>query len=141
VLVDRLAPDTVAGELQGELRRVEQQVRWSGEKASALAELPEQAGRRVSRLLVLRDTHAMREIARAAEETLHAAYPSLTQEAVAALRGDTPWPGPAIVWMRVEGGRAPAWRPAEGRCRRPVSRLGPAMPRRWDPVKPERRTG
>jgi transcriptional regulator with XRE-family HTH domain len=106
VLEDRLSDDTVAGELQSELRRVEQQVRWSMEKASALAELPAQAERRVSRLLVLRNTHAMREVARAAEETLRAAYPAPSADAIAALTSDVPWPGPAIAWMRVDGGRA-----------------------------------
>jgi transcriptional regulator with XRE-family HTH domain len=106
VLEHREHPDTVATELQSQLRRVEQQVRWAGQKADALAQLPARSGRRVSRLLVLRNTHAMREVARAAHETLSAAYPARTQDAVAALRGESPWPGSAIVWMRLDPGRA-----------------------------------
>ena len=106
VLEHRTHPDTVATELQSQLRRVEQQVRWAGQKADALAELPAQNGRRVSRLLVLRNTHAMREVARAADETLSAAYPARTRDAVAALAGEAPWPGSAIVWMRIDQGRA-----------------------------------
>ena len=77
-----------------------------GEKADALAALPAQHGRRVSQLMVLRNTHALREVARAAHETLGAVYPAATRDAVTALRGETRWPGSAIVWMRVERGRA-----------------------------------
>lgn len=76
LLEDRTGPDTVATELQGQLRRVEQLLRWQGQKADALATQPDQQGRRVSRLLVLRNTHAMRELARGpAGATLRAAYP------------------------------------------------------------------
>jgi hypothetical protein len=106
VLEHRQRPDTVATELQSQLRRVEQQVRWAGQKADALAELPAQAGRRVSRLLVLRNTHSMREVARAAHATLQAAYPARTHDAVAALRGEASWPGSAVAWMRLDQGHA-----------------------------------
>ena len=106
VLEHRLDPVTVATELQSGMRRVEQQLRWSGMKADALAALPEQAGRTVSRLLGFRNTQAMREVARAAEATLRAAYPARTADAVSALRGETTWPGSSVVWMRLEGGIA-----------------------------------
>ena len=106
VLDHRVNPDTVATELQSQLRRVEQQVRWARQKADALAELPAYQDRHVSQLLVLRNTHAMREVARAAHETLTTAYPARTREAVAALRGEARWPGSAIVWMRVDQGIA-----------------------------------
>jgi hypothetical protein len=56
VLEDRDGPDTVAPELQSELRRVEQQVRWANQKADALAGLLGQQSRRVTRLLVLRNS-------------------------------------------------------------------------------------
>lgn len=102
----RRDPVTVASELQSELRRVEQQIRWARQKADALAEQPGQEGRSVSRLLVLRNSAAMREVARAASRTLGAAYPARAEEAVAALAGGLPWPGPAVVWMRIERGRA-----------------------------------
>jgi transcriptional regulator with XRE-family HTH domain len=56
-----------------------------------------------SRLLVLRSTRDLRELARTYEATLAAAYPARAADAVAALTSTAPWPGPAIVWMRVDG--------------------------------------
>jgi hypothetical protein len=106
VLHDRTRPDTVATEFHAQLRRVEQQIRWANQKADALGSLPEQQGRRVSRLLVVRNTSAMREVARAASSILATAYPASTETAVRALTADEPWPGSAIVWMRLEGGVA-----------------------------------
>jgi len=106
VLTDRDGPDTVATELQSQLRRVEQQIRWSQEKAGALGALPEQERRRVGRLLVVRNTHAIREVMRAAEATMRAAYPARTQDAAAALTGTDPWPGAAIAWMNLDHGVA-----------------------------------
>lgn len=106
VLEDRDRPATVSTELQSQLRRVEQQIRWAAQKTDALAAMTEQEGRRVSRLLVLRNTAAMREVARAASETLAAAYPARTTDAVASLTTDVTWPGAAIVWMTVERGTA-----------------------------------
>jgi transcriptional regulator with XRE-family HTH domain len=105
-LEHRRDPDTVAAEFQSELRRVEAQVRWARQKADALASLPESAGRRVSRLLVLRNTAAMRDVARAAEGVLRVAYPARADAIVAALRGAATWPGSGIAWMRIEGGAA-----------------------------------
>lgn len=94
---------TIACECQSELRRLEQVLRRSNEKAIAL-EGPEGA---VSRLLLLRSTAATRDIARHYEATLAAAYPARSADALAALRGAAAeWPGPAIVWVRLEGGRA-----------------------------------
>ncbi len=106
VLDHRTQAVSVATELQSQLRRVEQQVRWANQKADALAGLPELEDRSVSRLLIVRNTHAMREVVRAAEATLEAAYPADTEHAVAALRGSADWPGPALTWMRIDGGRA-----------------------------------
>lgn len=106
VLDHRTQPTTLATELQSELRRVEQQVRWANQKADALAALPELEDRSVSRLLIVRNTHAMREVVRAAEATLGAAYPANAEEAVASLRGYAQWPGPAVAWMRIDEGRA-----------------------------------
>jgi transcriptional regulator with XRE-family HTH domain len=106
VLEDRGHSASVATELHSQLRRVEQQVRWHHAKADALAELPEQQGRRVSRLLVLRNTAAMREVARAASELLTSSYPATSAAAVAALTGEAPWPGDAVVWMNLELGAA-----------------------------------
>ena len=106
VLADRSARIAVPTELQSELRRVEQQIRWSVQKADALAATPELAGDRVSRLLVVRNTAAMRETVRAAARTLAAAYPARAADAVASLTADRPWPGAALLWANVEPGQA-----------------------------------
>jgi transcriptional regulator with XRE-family HTH domain len=107
-LIDRLTPVAVAAEFQSELRRLEQQIRWSAEKADGLTERlsresAPQGGPSVSRLLVLRSTTATRDIARQFEATLSAAYPARTEAVVRALTtGATPWPGPGIAWMRLD---------------------------------------
>ncbi|HYO42692.1 MAG TPA: helix-turn-helix transcriptional regulator [Candidatus Limnocylindrales bacterium] len=106
VLEHRREPDTIATELQSQLRRAEQQVRWSNQKADALAALPDQRGRRVSRLLILRNSRAMRDAVAATDAVLAAAYPARTADAVAALRGEGPWPGSAMAWMRIDRGVA-----------------------------------
>jgi transcriptional regulator with XRE-family HTH domain len=110
VLLDRLASLAVAGEFQSEFRRLEQEVRWANEKADGLgARLAEEAdfvARDVSRLLVVRSTVTTREIARRYEATLAVAYPAKTVDVVRSLTGSSPWPGPGIVWMRLESGRA-----------------------------------
>lgn len=106
VLESRTGPTTLETELHSQLRRIEQQVRWQAQKADALAALPEQAGRRVSSLLVLRNTASVREAVRAAAAMLETAYPARTRDAVASLADGTPWTGPAIVWMEVEGASA-----------------------------------
>jgi transcriptional regulator with XRE-family HTH domain len=106
VLEDRTSPATVASEVQGQVRRVEQQIRWANQKADALAALPEQQGRHVSRLLVLRNSHATRDVVHAAGSMLATAYPASTAAAVRALTSDAPWPGSSLVWMRVERGSA-----------------------------------
>jgi transcriptional regulator with XRE-family HTH domain len=112
VLTDRLHPVVAATEFQSTLLRVEQQIRWIGEKADGVAaRLVEEHGSvptpPVSRLLVLRSTTTTRDVARQYEGILNAAYPARTSEVVEALTTATaPWPGAGIVWMRVESGRA-----------------------------------
>lgn len=98
----------VATEAYSELRRLEQQIRWSAEKAASLGSSdlvgqgPEVA---VSRLLVLRSTAATRKVAHDFEATLRAAYPARTERVIASLRDGAEWPGPGIVWIRIEGDR------------------------------------
>lgn len=110
VLRDRTEPLYVATEVHSELRRVEQSLRWAQDKASSLpsaalwSDAPPDA--RIDRLLVLRSTHATREIASRLPGVLAAAYPARTRDVVDALVHGAPWPGAGIVWMRVEGGRA-----------------------------------
>jgi hypothetical protein len=114
VLDDAPAGTLVATELQGQLLRLEQQVRWHREKQEALPSsevwrFARNAGARrltTSRLLVLRSTRALRDLAASYEATLRAAYPARCADAVASLVGEAAWPGPAIVWMRLERGQA-----------------------------------
>ena len=100
----------LATELQSELRRLEQLVRWSAEKAASLASWdgwphldPEPA---ISRLLVVRRTRATREIASAFERQLRVAYPAHPDDALAALTGTAPWPGPSLLWVVLDGKRS-----------------------------------
>lgn len=100
----------VATEVQSEIHRLEQQLRWATEKSLALPSAEAwsmiAAGEEpipISRLLVLRSTHTNRELARAFEQTLATAFPARSVEAFAAL-GDPAalWPGPAMLWAVVD---------------------------------------
>ena len=106
-IVLRRASDglVVACECHSELRRLEIVIRRLGEKADALAGQLD-ASPTVSRLLLLRSTAATRATARAYEATLTAAFPGRTAAAVASLRRGGEWPGPTIVWARLQAGRA-----------------------------------
>lgn len=106
VITDRRSGIVIACEVQSELRRLEEQIRWSHEKADGLALRTggSEAIVPVSRLLVLRSTRATREIARAFRATLATEYPAAAHDAILAMT--TPsvaWPGPALVWMRQDG--------------------------------------
>ena len=96
----------VVSEAYSAIARLEQQIRWSAEKAASVGSSslvgpgPEWS---VSRLLILRSTASNRELARTFEGTLRAAYPASTRAAVRALVDDEPWPGDAIIWIRIEG--------------------------------------
>jgi transcriptional regulator with XRE-family HTH domain len=103
-LVLRRDVEVVASEVQSELRRLEQVVRWSAEKAAALDAPGEHP---TSRLLVVRSTTQTREIGRRFEATLRAAYPATSIDAFRALsKPAEAWPGAAILWARLERGRA-----------------------------------
>ena len=111
VLHDRRARTIVATELQSELRRLEQQIRWHAEKAASLpswggwqrlGEAPE-----ISRLLIVRRTRATRSVAQEFAQQLQVAYPAHPDDALAALTTPTtPWPGAAMLWADVSGSRA-----------------------------------
>jgi transcriptional regulator with XRE-family HTH domain len=93
----------IEGECHSELRQLERVIRRSNEKTLALGELGTYGA--VSNLLLLRSTTGTRDIARLYEQTLRSAFPARMDEAVASLGDGAPWPGPALVWARVEGGR------------------------------------
>jgi transcriptional regulator with XRE-family HTH domain len=98
----------VVGEAYSAVARLEQQIRWSSEKAASIASsnlvVPGPAWT-VSRLLILRSTASNRDLARSFTATLQAAYPARSNDAVAALVEGREWPGDAIVWVRIEGER------------------------------------
>jgi hypothetical protein len=111
LVLDAFAEPLVACEAQSDMRRIEQQLRWSRAKADALAATSEDDGegkppRPVGRLLLLRSTRRTRAIAAQHGDLLAAAYPSGAADALAALTGEARWPGDALLWCRVELGRA-----------------------------------
>lgn len=92
----------VATEIQSELRRLEQLLRWAAAKAAALPSWdgwprldPEPT---ISRLLIVRETRATRGVAEEHRRLLRAAYPADGRDALEALTGSDPWPGAAIIW-------------------------------------------
>jgi transcriptional regulator with XRE-family HTH domain len=110
VLHDPARSIIVAVEIQSELRRIEQLIRWSAEKAASLPSWSGWAGLgpepEVSRLLIVRRTRSTAAAARDLGRQLRAAYPAHPADALAALRSDVvAWPGPALLWARIEAGR------------------------------------
>ncbi len=107
VLHDPDEPVVVAAEAHSQIRRLEQQLRWSSEKADALPSseaLPATVREApVSRLLILRSTRHNRELAAAFAATLETAYPAPTRAVYEALTGMSPWPGSGILWVTVDG--------------------------------------
>ena len=95
---------TVACESHSEVRRIDDVLRRIAEKTQALGAAG--GGGSASTLLLLRSTASTRSVASSYEATLAAAFPATAIDALAALRGNAAWPGPAIVWARVEAGRA-----------------------------------
>jgi transcriptional regulator with XRE-family HTH domain len=96
----------VATEIQSELQRLEQLIRWSAEKAASLPSWEgwDRLGEppAISRLLVVRRTRATRAVAAEFAAQLRLAYPAHPDDALAALTTlTTPWPGPAITWAEV----------------------------------------
>ncbi len=111
VIIDSSDGSFVAVEFQSQLRRAEQTLRWSNEKADALrstdlyrmAAAAAGAPPAVHRLLVLRSTQATRAVVRELPALFAAAYPVSAGSAVAALRGSSALQGDALVWMHVHG--------------------------------------
>jgi transcriptional regulator with XRE-family HTH domain len=106
LLHDMSRGQAVEVELHSQLRRVEQQLRWSQAKAEALAmTLP--AGTEMHRLLVLRSTEATRHLVAANQSLFATAFPANVHQAHTAL-GDRAlrWPGNVLLWATVASGRA-----------------------------------
>lgn len=99
-------PLLVVSEFMSTVPRLEQQLRWSAEKAASIGSSELVGDGPVppaSRLLVLRSTVATREVARQFALILRTAYPARTADAVRSLSSGDPWPGDAIVWVRIGG--------------------------------------
>ncbi|MDO8484912.1 MAG: helix-turn-helix transcriptional regulator [Candidatus Limnocylindrales bacterium] len=98
----------VVAEAYSAVARLEQQIRWSAEKAASI-ESSSLVGLgpawTVSRLLILRSTATNRELARLFAATLRAAYPAPSRAAVESLIDSRPWPGDAVIWIRIDGDR------------------------------------
>lgn len=107
VLEDRLRPLLVAAEAQSEFRRLEQQLRWANDKALSMpsTDLWQAVAGEVAidRLLLLRSTAANRDLVDRLAATFATTYPVPARLLYAALSGDAEWPGPGILWARVEG--------------------------------------
>ncbi len=116
VLHEQRARVAVASEIQSELRRLEQLIRWQMMKADALPSwegwdrLGEEPS--ISRLLVVRRTRATRHAATEYTRQLRVAYPAHPDDALEALTGAATWPGPALVWVTLDA-RGARW--ASGR--------------------------
>jgi transcriptional regulator with XRE-family HTH domain len=95
----------VATEIESEINRLEQQIRWSVANAEALPSWPGWPSLReptISRLLVVRWTRQTRAIAAEFPRQLAAAFPASPDDALDALTGSSRWPGPALIWARME---------------------------------------
>jgi transcriptional regulator with XRE-family HTH domain len=108
---DRSAGIVVATEVQSELRRIEQQLRWSREKAESLPSAEfwrfVELEPRIDQVLVLRSTRTNRQLADRVSETLAIAFPASPIKAYHALTTpDASWPGSATLWASVEGNNA-----------------------------------
>jgi transcriptional regulator with XRE-family HTH domain len=107
-LHDPTAALLLATEIESLIRRIEQLVRWSRQKADSLpswdgwARLP--AAPTISQLVIVRRTRANLDAARAADRQLRATWPAHPADALACLAGSAGWPGPSMVWVRCEPG-------------------------------------
>lgn len=96
----------VATEIQSDLRRLEQLVRWSEEKANSLpswdgwAALGNPA---ISRLLIVRETRSNRTVAAQFRRLMRTTYPADPADALDSLVGTGAWPGSAILWAVSDG--------------------------------------
>jgi len=109
VLEDGTGRMLVATELESDIRRIEQILRWSREKAhslpsaSAWPSWARDGEPGISHLLIVRRTRANRDAAEAARRQLREAYPADPRDALDALTGPAAWPGPAMLWANIDG--------------------------------------
>jgi|GEM_PF-1404358 Helix-turn-helix. len=94
----------VAVEVESDIRRIEQQIRWSQMKAESLPSWEgwPVEGAETSRLLIVRRTRATRATAHEFARQLGVAYPAHPEDALAALTGTAAWPGSAMIWAQID---------------------------------------
>ena len=96
----------VATEAESDLRRIEQTVRWSKEKAESLPSSSVWPTGDVvpatSQLLIARRTRANRRLAQEFRHQLAVAFPGHPEDAIRALTTLAPWPGSSLVWATVD---------------------------------------
>jgi hypothetical protein len=95
----------IAVEVESDIRRIEQMVRWAKAKADALRSSEgwsTDAETTISQLLVVRHKRSTRKTAAEFAAQLALAYPAHPQDAMSALTGTTAWPGSALVFARID---------------------------------------
>ena len=105
VLSEPRTAEIVAAEVESNLRRIEQMVRWARMKADALPSWegwPIDVTPRMSQLLIVRRTRSTGRTSTEFARQLAAAYPAHPQDALAALTGTIAWPGAALIWAHVD---------------------------------------
>lgn len=96
---------SIACEAHSQLRSVDLVLRRLHEKALGLT--GDEGMGQTSALLLVRSTDRTRQLVRLHQATFAAAFPGRCRDAVAALAGDpAAWPGPTLLWARLEAGRA-----------------------------------
>ncbi|MBI2782459.1 MAG: helix-turn-helix transcriptional regulator [Chloroflexi bacterium] len=94
-----------AVEIESDIRRLEQQLRWARMKADSLPSSdawPRHGDPpRTSQLLIVRRTRATRQTALEFARQLALAYPAHPEDALAALTGTAAWPGSAMLWAQI----------------------------------------
>lgn len=91
----------VATEIESDLRRLEQLLRWSANKVDSLPSWDgwtNLGSPAISRLLVVRSTRATRRIADEFQRLIRTAYPADGRDALESLAGMAAWPGASVLW-------------------------------------------
>ena len=115
-VIDLVAHDRASGvvlaiEIQSQLRRLEQHLRWMNEKADALPSAEfwpfVDSTPIIHRVLVLRSTRTNRALAARFAATLGTAYPASAADGYEALtQAHVAWPGSVLLWATLDGDRA-----------------------------------
>jgi transcriptional regulator with XRE-family HTH domain len=107
VLHDARADLLVATEIVSEVRRIEQLIRWSKEKADSLPSWNQwprfEATTGISQLVIVRRTRTNLTVAREFDGQLRLGWPVHPADALESLTGTAPWPGPTLFWAETGG--------------------------------------